>query len=573
MRKDRSRDRRPGSAWLILAKMRRSLVVLVYLVGLLASGCDSGNPVAPPPPQPDGNGGGGTSGAFTVTVTADRTQLAMGSTEPARIRVTAKNADGTPAPDGTAVRINTSLGSFGSDAAGQPVQLVTRTLAGGVAEAELFAGDKTGVAVVLAQVGTSTGQLNLSIVTPSPKPAADFIFEVSNLTVLFTNASTGDPTTFAWKFGDGTTSTAENPLHAYAAAGTYSVTLTVTNSTGSSTKSKFVTVQAGSTLTASFVFETNGLNVLFTDTSTGEPSSWDWDFGDGRTSTARHPSHAYAAPGSYAVSLRVSNVFGVTSTASRFVTVSLGEAPQADFQFQADGLRVLVTDASTGSPTAWSWDFGDGGTSTARNPEHAYAQAGTYNVTLTASNAAGSSMKSKFVTVSLGDPPTADFEFQANGLRVVFLDRSTGSPTSWSWDFGDGGTSTEQNPVHTYAAPGTYTVILTAANAAGSSRASKLVTVGAASAPVARFCYQRQGLVVIFTDASTQSPTSWKWDFGDCETQGNTCMSTLQNPGHTYIVAGTYAVSLTATNAAGQSSRTMFVQVDPLIVDAGPVCP
>jgi PKD repeat protein len=198
-------------------------------------------------------------------------------------------------------------------------------------------------------------------------------------------------------------------------------------------------------------------------------------------------------------------------------------------------------------------------------------------VTLTVKSKAGSSSKSKFVAVSRGEPPKAAFEFQANGLNVVFIDTSEGKPTSWNWQFGDCSgplcESTEQNPTHTYASPGSYTVILTASNAAGSSRATRLVTVSTAGPPVANFCYQRNGLVVIFTDTSTQNPASWQWDFGDCAEQGATCKSASQNPGHSYLSGKTYAVTLTVTNAAGQNSRTRFVVVDEIIIDPAPICP
>ncbi|HEY7214323.1 MAG TPA: PKD domain-containing protein, partial [Thermoanaerobaculia bacterium] len=144
----------------------------------------------------------------------------------------------------------------------------------------------------------------------------------------------------------------------------------------------------------------------------------------------------------------------------------------------------------------------------------------------------------------------------------VFTDRSTGKPKTWSWDFGDGTASNLQNPQHTYAAAGSYTVVLVVTNDAGSDQASKVVTVNPASKPVANFCYNRNGLVVIFSDLSTQSPTSWAWDFGDCESQAATCKSTVKNPGHTYLASGTYAVSLTVTNAVGQDTKTRFIDVD-----------
>jgi PKD repeat protein len=549
--------------------------MILGMVGLLAGACDSGNPVAPPAPAPPGTG----STDMVVVVTSNRGQLEAGTTQSAALTVSAKSNDGVIPADGTEVSLSTSLGSFGTDVSGKPIRLIKRPLANGAATVEFFAGDAPGVANVLAQVGVSVGRLNLPIVSPSAPPVAEFTFQVSGLTVLFADASTGNPTGWQWDFGDGEgVSGRKTTQHVYPQAGTYTVSLTVTTGNGASSNvRKFVTVQAGLPLQAVFAYEANGLTVLFADLSTGEPTSWIWDFGDGGASTDRNPSHTYAKPGTYTVRLTIANEFGITATASKFVNPSLGEAPKADFDFQADGLRALFTDRSEGNPDSWTWDFGDGTSSSAQNPEHTYAQPGTYNVTLTARNKAGAGSKSKFVAVSRGEAPKAAFEFQANALNVVFLDKSEGKPTSWNWQFGDCSgplcESTEQNPTHTYASPGSYTVILTASNAAGSSRATKLVTVSTAGPPVANFCYQRNGLVVIFTDTSTQSPASWQWDFGDCAEQGATCKSASQNPGHSYLSGKTFAVTLTVTNAAGQNSRTRFVVVDETITDPAPICP
>lgn len=550
--------------------MYRRLLSLAF-AALVATACDSTNPVAPS----TDNTGGGSSETLTVSVSSDRGRLEASSTQGATLTVTARKRDGSPAPDGTEVALNTSLGNFGTDEGGKPIQLVKAPLAGGRATVPFYAGAETGTANILAQVGTSVGRLNLPIVEASAPPVAEFTFEASGLSVLFTDASTGTPAAWSWDFGDGKTSTAQSPLHTYSEAGSYAVSLLVTSPAGQSTRRKFVTVEAGDPLIADFSFELNGLSTLFSDESAGKPTRWSWDFGDGKSSTAKSPSHTYARPGTYAVSLTITNAFGVSDSTSKFVTPSLGEAPVADFLAETDGLRALFTDTSTNRPTSWRWDFGDGTTSTAQNPEHAYAREGTFNVTLTAINAAGQSSKSKFVAVSLGDPPEADFEFQVNGLNVVFVDRSKNKPTAWSWDFGECAgaqcRSTEQNPSYTYQKPGRYTVILTATNAAGSSRATKLVTVASAAPPVAGFCYKRNKLVVIFTDTSTQSPTSWQWDFGDCATN-EACRSTAQHPGHTYAEPGTYAVTLTATNAAGQSTNSKFVQVDTTTVDVYAIC-
>jgi PKD repeat protein len=549
--------------------MFRRLLALAF-AALPALACNSTNPVEPAPPA----GSGGGSATVVVTLTSDQSQLPAGSTQGANLTVTARTAAGAPAANGTTVAVSTNLGNFGVDGTGKPIQLVQRTLAGGSASVVFFAGADMGTANIVAQVGTSSGKLNLPIVSPSAPPVANFTFAVSNLSVLFTDTSTGNPTAWDWDFGDGTTKTRQNPAHTYAAAGTYTVSLTITAPGGQSNKRQFVTVAAGDPLIADFGYAVNGLTVLFADASSGTPTSWAWTFGDGKTSTLRNPSHTYARAGTYTVTLSVVNAFGATDSTSQFVSLTLGTAPVADFQAQTNGLQALFTDMSTGNPTAWTWDFGDGGSSSQQNPQHVYAQAGTFNVTLTASNSAGSSSKSKFVTVSLGTQPMADFDFVANGLNVTFVDRSTGSPTNWSWDFGDGATSTQQNPSHTYAKAGSYTVTLTASNAAGSSRTSKLVTVTTPPPPpVATFCYQRNGLAVLFLDISSGHPTAWQWNFGDCTgSNQSACQSTAQNPGHTYTAMGTYAVTLTVSNASGQSTQSRFVTVDTTTMDSSPIC-
>jgi PKD repeat protein len=137
-------------------------------------------------------------------------------------------------------------------------------------------------------------------------------------------------------------------------------------------------------------------------------------------------------------------------------------------------LEVSFTDLSTGSPTSWSWTFGDGGTSYDQNPTYTYTSAGIYTVSLTATNAEGSDTETKtdYITVTAPPPPVAQFSGTPTSgeapLTVTFTDASTNNPTSWYWDFGDGGNSTDQNPVYEYTAVGTYTVTLTATNAYGS---------------------------------------------------------------------------------------------------------
>ncbi len=196
--------------------------------------------------------------------------------------------------------------------------------------------------------------------------------------------------------------------------------------------------------------------------------------------------------------------------------------PTADFTGTPLGIlagaQVTFTDHSSNSPTSWAWDFGDGsGNSTLQNPTHTYATAGNYMVTLTVTNAYGSSAiaKAAYVHVSASPPPTPIANFEASptsvitGQTVTFTDQSSNSPTDREWDFGDGsGNSTLQNPTHAYAAAGVYSVTLTVSNAGGSDTEAKTgyITVSLA-APVASFTANPTSgiapLTVTFTDTST----------------------------------------------------------------------
>ena len=235
-------------------------------------------------------------------------------------------------------------------------------------------------------------------------------------------------------------------------------------------------------------------------------------------------------------------------------------------------LNVSLTDTSIGSPTSWSWNFGDGSNSTVQNPVHTYSAAGNYTVSLTVSNAGGSNTTTKtdYITVTTWRPPVAAFSASptsgAAPLTVAFTDASTGSPTSGSWNFGDGSNSTVQNPVHTYSAAGNYTVSLTVSNAGGTNTTTKTdyIVVTTSAPPVAAFSASPTSgaapLTVAFTDASTGSPTSGSWNFGDGSN------STVQNPVHTYSAAGNYTVSLTVSNAGGTNTttKTDYIMLFPL---------
>jgi len=611
------------------------------------------------------------------------------------------------------------------------------------------------VSLTVTGPGGSDGETKNGYITVNPcvLPTANFTGSPTSgevpLNVDFTNSSTG-ATSYSWTFGDGGTSTATNPSHTYTAAGTYTVELTATNSCGNdvATRTDYITVTCTAPTAGFTGAPTSGdypLDVTFTDQSTGA-TSYSWNFGDGGTSTAASPSHTYTAAGTYNVTQTVTNSCGndqMVRTDYITVTEPPPPPPTADFVGSPTSgdypLTVDFTDLSTDAPTSWTWDFGDGvGTSTAQNPSYTFDNVGTYTVTLTATNAYGSDdeIKINYITVTeptsgfcddfndadfsdwtvisgtwtpsggqldgyiasdkafimspLGNqtdatitvdwtsltggtwtngivvfgfidtqnyrvadfrdgankwyirefisgtqynravvsetintnqqyameviidpgglvtikadgatkvsydfgnvqsgqiglevnqshsqfdnfcvdadtppppPPTAEFSGTPTSgdfpLNVTFTDQSTDGPTGWSWTFGDGGTSTNQNPSHTYTAAGTYTVSLTASNAYGSDVETKtnyITVTTPCDPPVAEFSGTPTSgdfpLNVTFSDLSTNTPTSWSWTFGD----GGT--STSQNPSHTYTAAGTYDVTLTATNSCGSDGET-----------------
>ncbi len=226
------------------------------------------------------------------------------------------------------------------------------------------------------------------------------------------------------------------------------------------------------------------LTVQFTDKSTGSPTSWNWNFGDGATSTGQNPAHIYTTPGTYTVTLTVTGGDQThTEAKTAYITaVDPGVPPVAEFRADTTGgyapLTVQFFDQSQGDVDEWLWDLGDGVTSDKPNPTHTYTTAGTYAVTLTVTGDAGSNTITKTAYITVDDPkPVADFvATRLRGeapLTVQFTDNSTGAPSlTRAWDFGDGTTSALQNPTHIFDHDGegarTYTVTLTVTNSAGS---------------------------------------------------------------------------------------------------------
>ncbi|MDY7078830.1 MAG: PKD domain-containing protein [Chloroflexota bacterium] len=314
---------------------------------------------------------------------------------------------------------------------------------------------------------------------------------VTPLTAFFTNTSSGDYTTSLWNFGDGLTSTLNSPTHTYSIGGIYTATLTVSGPGGSDTLAHANPIIVYGPPTAGFTaYPTEGfhsLTVTFTNTTTTTPPggpalTYLWRFGDGQTSTLPNPTHTYTAAGVYTVTLTASNVAG-SDILTRTNMVAVYEPVRADFtanpRQDVAPLTVHFTATSSGPVAAWYWTFGDGETSTLQHPTHTYTTAGVYVVGLTVRAEEGSASwpggtdtltRSHFITAYA--PVQATFTAAPTTgvapLMVVFTNTSTGDYTTSLWNFGDGITSTQTSPTHTYTSVGTYTVTLVVSGPGGS---------------------------------------------------------------------------------------------------------
>lgn len=294
-----------------------------------------------------------------------------------------------------------------------------------------------------------------------------------------------------------------------------------------------------------------GETTFFTDLSTIDASSaiasWQWDMNDGSSLIGLvDPSHVFADTGVYNVELVVTSTEGCTDTATQAIHV--GPVPTASFTVSnaCEGNITSFTNTSTidAGPLTYSWNFGDGNTSTDQDPDHTYATDGTYTVTLTVTSDNGCEDMAT-ASVEVFAAPTALFSAseECEGTATQFTNLSTGAGiTGYAWDFGDGNTSTQSSPAHTYAAGGNYSAVLTVTNANGCTD-SYTVSVVVNALPTVDFSFSDvcEGTPVSFTNNSTSG--SYAWDFG------NQSSSTLANPTITYNTFGTYDVELTVTDA------------------------
>lgn len=311
--------------------------------------------------------------------------------------------------------------------------------------------------------------------------------------------------------------------------------------------------------------------VKFTDESTGNPSQWRWDLGNGTISFLQNPAATYFNPGTYTVKLVVSNG-AQTDSVVKLQHIIVYANPVVQFTASDTTgcfpLPVQFTDLSTagdGVIESRTWNFGDGTISTEANPVHTYKTAGQYSVALRIQNSHGcvqTFTRTQYIQLTNG--VQANFGFTVpNSCKpptvVRFTNKSTGTGAlTYRWDFGDGQQSTQTNPVHTYATPGTYSVKLVTRNNTGCADSivkANLINIGTVKVSFAAPATVCSNSPVTFSNNSTPAPIGASWNFGDGT------MATDINPVKTFTRPGNYTVKLVSDFGACKDSVTQPIRV------------
>ena len=463
--------------------------------------------------------------------------------------------------------------------------------------------------------GANTTTRTVVVTAPPPanrQPTA--AFSASSLSVLTNQdvtvnaaASTdpdGDVLTYGWTFGDGATASGVEAAHAYATAASFTVTLTVNDGKGGSdSTSKTVVVttptQENRQPTAVITSFASGLvnqPFAFDGGSSSDPDgdglTYAWQFGDGETAASVGATHTYAATGPFTVTLTVSDGRGGSNTATRAITINApdptNQAPTARITAPAsadeDALVAMNGLGSTDPDNdglSYVWDFGDTTSGTGASVTKTYANPGLFTISLTVSDGKGGThTATQAITinpvVTQNANPTAVIAASDTGVvnQVVLFNAGAssdpdGDPLTYAWTFGDAASGTGKDTSHAYAAEGTFTVTLTVSDGrGGTGTATKEVKVNAASqqnqAPTAVISGAASGVAGVelqFDGRGSSDPDgdalTYAWAFG---VTGAT--STSDAPAFIYPDAGTFTVTLTVTDTAGNSdaaTRSMSI--------------
>lgn len=401
----------------------------------------------------------------------------------------------------------------------------------------------------------------------------DFTNSICN-PIQFTNTTSPAALAYVWEFGDGAYSWSENPVHEYSATGNYTVNLWATDN-GVCWSLIQHTVTISSLLEARFGFMQAcfGQPVLFTDNSSSALTitSWQWDFGDGNISAAQHPTHTFAAAGTYIVELTISD--GVCNSSYQDTVEILDLSADFTYQQACFGNPTLFTDNSTGALqiVRWSWNFGNGSTSIIENPAHEYAAVGTYNVTLTVTDIAGCTA-STTIAVDVNQFTAGNITYSGattfcEGESLV-LNAPTGAGYAYWWSTGETTTSI------TATVGGAYYVIVTNADGCKDTTAPVVITVYpkpsafiTANGPL-EFCSNAHFVTLVGNPSGPGFTYQWIKDAALFVTTQTTNVSSVSH-------SGTYEIIVTDNHGCKDTSAPAVVTIHanppfPSITPTGP---
>ncbi len=369
---------------------------------------------------------------------------------------------------------------------------------------------------------------------------------------------------YDWDFGDGQHASVAEPTHIYTTAGYYRITLTVKTTSGCSGTYSMFQAAAGGAFPPVADFSVPDTNVCgsnavkFTASAAGTVTSWNWDFGDGSKSTIQNPSHQYAAPGNYTVTLYVSDKGCPANVQKKnYLLVKPPFAKLQPVYYCDDRLKVDFKDKSI-QPLTWNWDFGDGNSSTSQNTTHTYSKSGEYHVKLTTTNDGCTSITDTVVSVIDFKPKVTLLPANGAICRSDSLSINTDNTdfiSDYLWKLGDGTTIFGNSDIkYAYKKNGTYTPYLIVNYINGCKDTSALDQNINVYGPTAGFtvpatvCLRN---VINFADASytdgIHAIQSWQWNNGD----GGNNLQTTAAYSHVYSAGGTYIASLKVTDAFG----------------------
>ncbi|HWB93580.1 MAG TPA: PKD domain-containing protein, partial [Puia sp.] len=410
---------------------------------------------------------------------------------------------------------------------------------------------------------------------PTPRFSANLTLACAPTDIQLTDQSTpgqGSISSWAWDFGDGNTSSQQNPVHNYTQPGYYTISLKVTNSSGCSntgTQTRYLRIVNG--IQPNFTYNQSStscsapfIGQLLNQSAGPGNLTYNWTIGNGASpasSADTSPIVTFPNSGQYNVTLQVASSLGCNATTKQTLNFSNSAAVLNGPTAACVNTPIAFSDGSSPIPPTIVWDFGDGTGSNTASVSKIYASTGTYTVKLV--NKYTGCADSTTQTVNVQDPPVADFTTGdptntcKPPLTIHFTDRTAPAAASWHWDFGDGQTSTDEDPVHTYNSSGSFTVTLTATGAGNCpnsiSKANLInildptVTIGGTLTACMAGTSNFNAIGPIANVNAVDGVKSYAWSAPG----SNEVSSAAQNPTFTYASTGTYTLSVTITTNGG----------------------